>query len=482
MDKKQLWAFYTPTHTVDYILSRVNNVTKFDKDSKILEPSWWDWAFVSSLLWSYDVNPKNIDVWDINIEVKEHILNYWVNFFCKDSLLESDILSESLFTTDEWIYTHVVWNPPYLNKQSDYMKSNKHKLKKVYSSIGVYDTYAMFIYLGSRLLKKWWCLGFIVSDTFLTLWIHKNFRKYILENFCVKEITLCQKSLFEWATVSTCIIIIENNKPTDDSKFIINNCRCTPIWQYDWIINKCSQRDTLGNPDHVFDINNNPSLLKMANSTDKMVDYLEWWLWMHTKDNNKYLSVVDYDGVNYAKKKTILNIVSSKEIDGKNWMFYHKQWWWFKYYLPAEYAVKRDDESVSNYVIPKNALWLKDKQWFIISWVCSSLSARLSTPWAMWESNKAMCFFPQVVDYPCEYFIWLLNSSHYANLMRTFNHTNSIQIRDIYKLPMIHLNEEDKDELIKYVKLIIESMKTNLEFDYSEYQEKIDRIVEKYFK
>ena len=103
MNKKQLWAFYTPSHTVDYILSRVDIVSKIDKNSKILEPSWWDWAFVSSLLSSYDVNPKNIDVWDINIEVKENILNYWVNFFCKDSLLESGILSESLFTTDEFI-------------------------------------------------------------------------------------------------------------------------------------------------------------------------------------------------------------------------------------------------------------------------------------------------------------------------------------------------------------------------------------------
>ena len=87
MNKKQLWAFYTPTHTVDYILSKVNKVLKFDKNSRILEPSWWDWAFISSLLTWYEVTPKSIDVRDINIEVKDHILNYWVNFSCKDTLL-----------------------------------------------------------------------------------------------------------------------------------------------------------------------------------------------------------------------------------------------------------------------------------------------------------------------------------------------------------------------------------------------------------
>ena len=481
MNKKQLWAFYTPTHTVDYILSKVNKVLKFDKNSRILEPSWWDWAFISSLLTWYEVTPKSIDVRDINIEVKDHILNYWVNFSCKDTLLETDILSKNSFSTEKWIYTHVVWNPPYLNKQSEYIKNNKHKLKNIYNIIGVYDTYAMFIYLWSRLLKKWWCLGFIVSNTFLTLWIHKNFRKYLLENFSIKEITLCQKNLFEWATVSTCIIIIENKKPTKESKYIINDCRNNPVWQYNWIINENPQIDTLNNPDYIFDINNNPSFLKMVNNNDKMIHYLNWGLWMHTKNNEKYLSIVDYNWINYTKKKTITSFIPNKDVDGKKRIYYHKQGGWFKYYLPAEYAVKWDKESLSNYVIPKNALWLKNKQWFIISWVCSNLSARLSTPWAMRESNKAMCFFPKDSKYPCEYFIWLLNSSSYARLMKTLNHTNSIQIRDIYKLPMIHLKKEDKTELINIVKLIINNMKKNLTFDYNEYQNKIDKIVENYF-
>ena len=66
--------------------------------------------------------------------------------------------------------------------------------------------------------------------------------------------------------------------------------------------------------------------------------------------------------------------------------------------------------------------------------------------------------------------------------MKALNHTNSIQIRDIYKLPMIHLNDKDKENLINYVKLIIKWMKANLEFNYNDYQEKIDKIVEKYFK
>ena len=63
--------------------------------------------------------------------------------------------------------------------------------------------------------------------------------------------------------------------------------------------------------------------------------------------------------------------------------------------------------------------------------------------------------------------------------MKALNHTNSIQIRDIYKLPMIHLSNEDKAELIDLVKSIIKSMRKNLDFDYTKQQEKIDQIIER---
>lgn len=481
MDKKQLWAFYTPSHTVDYILEQVNWVLPFSKDSKILEPSWWDWIFISHLLNLYSIDSENIDVRDINYEVKDKILEYWVNFHCKDSLLDNNF-NEWLFYQWEWYYSHIIWNPPYLNKQSDYIKTNKNKLKKLYSNIWVHDTYAMFIYMWCKLLKQWWCLWFIVSDTFLTLWIHKNFRKFLLDNFLIKEITLCPKNLFEWASVNTCIIIIQNKKPNLDSKFIINDCRNCGIWIYDWIKSEILQQDTLLNPDYVFDINNNDKFLRYATNQDKMIDYLLWWLWMHTKDNQKYLAVVNYNWIEFAKKKNLLLKVNINDVNWKDWILYHKQWWNYKYYLPAEYAVKWDSDSFSNYVIPKNTLELKDKRWFLISWVCSSLSVRLFTSWAMRESNKAMCFFPKDENiYPCEYFLWLLNSSIYNKIIKSLNHTNSIQIRDIYKLPMIHLNNEDKTNLINNVKQILEHMKINLSYDFSREQQAINIIVEKYF-
>ena len=113
--------------------------------------------------------------------------------------------------------------------------------------------------------------------------------------------------------------------------------------------------------------------------------------------------------------------------------------------------------------------------------MCTCLCARLSTIGAMWESNKAMCFYPKNDEYPVEYFLWLLNSSIYTKIIKALNDTNSIQIRDIYKLPMIHLNSDDKSKVIDKVKLIINWLKTDLSFDFQKIQLEIDEIIAKYF-
>jgi len=481
MQQKELGAFYTPKHTVQYMLSQISRIVKIDSDSVILEPSGWDGIFVSCLLDDYPrVQAKHIDVRDINPEVKDQITQCGVHFSNKDSLLDSTIADWS--TCAKWRYSHIIWNPPYLNKQSGYIKKNKKLLKNIYDEIGVHDTYAMFMYLWCKLLKPWGVLWFIVSDTFLTLWIHKKLRKFLLEDVTIKEITICPKKLFAWVTVATCIIIVQNKKPDKASEFVINDCRKSAIGDYDGISSTFNQNKTYNNPDHVFNFNGDTDLIQHINHDDKIIDYITGWLWMHTKDNNKYLAIIDYNGTQYAKRKSINLRVDKNEVDWKKRRFYHKQWGDYKYSLPSEYAVKWDDASVSNYSIPRNVSTTNNAQWFIVSGVCSTLSARLSTIWAMWESNKAMCFFPKdPQEYPCAYFLWLLNSSVYAKFIKFLNHTNSLQIRDIYKLPMLHTSESDKKIIIDIVTNIIKKQKKDIKYDFSHEQKEIDHIVEKYF-
>src|SRR3990167_8760227 len=98
--------------------------------------------------------------------------------------------------------------------------------------------------------------------------------------------------------------------------------------------------------------------------------------------------------------------------------------------------------------MPKNFNLNDSRQGFLISGVCSTLSTRLATKGALWESNKAMCFFPKdPVKYPPEFFVGILNGDLYNKIIKILNHTNSIQIRDIKKLPLFNYK---KTTLLKY--------------------------------
>ena len=190
-------------------------------------------------------------------------------------------------------------------------------------------------------------------------------------------------------------------------------------------------------------------MIEKIEKFNKLVDFVEGGLGMHTTDNIKFLGIVDYNGVRYAKNG-IQNIVSIDEIKKGGWKFYHKKGGDTKYYLPAEFCIKWDEGSIKNYKMPKKFNLNDNRQGFLISGVCSTLSARLATKGALWESNKAMCFFPKdPIKYSPEFFVGILNSDLYNKIIKILNHTNSIQIRDIKKLPFFDFRKEDVQKIKK---------------------------------
>ena len=480
-EKRQLGAFYTPQHTVEYM---VNKMTNFDNDSKLLEPSGGDGAFVSVILEKKLLKPEQITVWDINPEVQTGLLKSGIkNIVIKDTLLKTNFVNDSLFQGEK--FSHIIGNPPYLNKQSEYIKNNKHKLGKIFEEIGANDTYAMFLYLCSKLLKDNGQLCFIVSDTYLTLGIHKKLRKFLLKNYTINEIILCPKNLFKdtGALVHTSIIYLTNKKSSDTHEVVFNDCRENEINDYNGKKYHTKQKNIILYPDHVFDFNGGAKLLGKIVELKKMVAHLDGGLGMHTTDNNKFLAIINYSGVKYVKNNGVNTEVSVKDIDGKKWKFYHKKGGNNKYYLPAEYAIKWDNESIANYKMPSHYNINDNRQGFIISGICSNLTARLSTIGALWESNKAMCFFPKdPKKYPSEFFIGILNSDIYNKMIKLLNHTNSLQIRDIKKLPMPDFKENDVKTIVEIASSIIKKIENNLEYNFESDQRQINQIVERYFK
>lgn len=477
--KKQLGAFYTPIHTVNYMLSKMDS---FDKNSKLLEPCGGDGVFVSSILEKKVLRPEQILVWDINPEIKNTIKNLGVNIETKDTLIGTDF-DDNLFSRQK-NFSHIIGNPPYLNKQSSYIKKNKNILKKIYKEIGANDTYAMFLYLCGRLLEPNGQLSFIISDTYLTLGIHKKLRHWLLENFSIKEITICPDSLFNdlGASVRTSIITIIKKKPDTNHFVNFNDCKNNKLKDYDGKIYKVNQKDFLSYPDFIFNYKNKKSFIQKIARIPKMINCLDGGLGMHTTNNGAFLGIINYDNDKSLQgTKKIKNVVALEEIKRGEWKVYHKRGGNVKYYSRPKHCIRWDSKSIPYYKGLKNFNLNDTRQGFLVSGVCSELSARMASKNVLWESNKAMCFYPKDSNrYPSYFFIGLLNSKIYNNLIKIFNHTNSIQIRDIRKLPFFDFHKEDIKKISEISKSIIKNLKFNLNYNFNIEQKTIDSIIKKY--
>ena len=66
-------------------------------------------------------------------------------------------------------------------------------------------------------------------------------------------------------------------------------------------------------------------------------------------------------------------------------------------------------------------------------------------------------------------------------MIKLLNHTNSIQIRDIKKLPMPNFADKDIKTITEISKNIIKKLKHNLNYNFNKDQEKINKIVGAYF-
>jgi type I restriction-modification system DNA methylase subunit len=150
-----------------------------------LDPCVGPGIFVSKLIES-GIDKSQIYTFDISLEYKKKIEKLGVSFKKQDTLL-------TLYPDSYNEFDFVIGNPPYLNKASAYVRKNKTKLRSIYGKINAHETYSMFIVNSIWRLKEGGKLGFITSDSFLTLSTHKKLRKFILNNCKINEILLAPK-------------------------------------------------------------------------------------------------------------------------------------------------------------------------------------------------------------------------------------------------------------------------------------------------
>jgi hypothetical protein len=475
--RKNLGAFYTPDHTANYMVGLLGSV---GRDKRFLEPCGGDGVFVKSLVQS-GVRPPQIEVWDINPDVGKTIGGYGTAFKQKDSLLETDFAG--LFRPS---FDVIVGNPPYLNKQSQYLKRNKRLLQKIYREIGANDTYAMFIYMATNLLAPGGQLVFIVSDTYRTLGIHKKLRGYLLNRFTVKQITVCPPNLFKdiGASVHTSIIHVVNSPAASSHAVVFNDCSRNAIGDYAGQLYGVKQAHLKNLPDCVFNFGGDQLILNALISAPlSFEDVLDGGLGMHTTSNAKYLARINYGNDSEDRGATrVPATVDIKHVgNGKEWRFYHKTGGDNAFYKKPGHAIRWTADALAVYKMMEPIKEYRGRKGFIVSGVCGRLSARMMWPDAAWESNKAMAFFPRQADrYPTEFFIGLINSRHYESFRRILNHTNSVQVRDIRKLPFFNFHKEDVSKIAGLATGAIDAIKDGRETEAEGIRNQIDSILDKY--
>ncbi|MFQ6056771.1 MAG: Eco57I restriction-modification methylase domain-containing protein, partial [Methanosarcinales archaeon] len=470
MNKKDLGAVYTPQKTVEFMISLLEPIKK---DSKILEPCGGDGIFVKELI-KRCIDPKNITVFDIDPEVREPLTKLGVNFELRDTLKISPLEFHNFFY-------YAIGNPPYLSKDSKYIKENKILLRKIYKEIGVHDTYTLFIYQTLRLLKEHGLLCFIVSNTFLTLRVHNKLREYLLKNTKIKKIIITPKDLFKEVNVNTCIILLEKSHNIIENKNNVIEIVPYMTDESEYFnfkkINYIKQENFFNSPEFVFYTEVLSEILELF-ELPKITKELKGAVGLYTKNNKKYLGYVE--GSPIVLKKRDLPIIKKEEIDGKKWRYIYKLGGYKPFYYPLSVCIKWDEDSRKTYSIPKINYF--EEEGMIFSGISSRLSIRYKEKGVPWNTNKAIGYvLKKNSRFDLYYLIGLFNSNLYNYLAKgVLNTTSSLQVRDINNLPLKPYCEIDRDKMkniSEITKKIINNLKKDLTYNFTEYLKEINNLV-----
>jgi hypothetical protein len=480
---RDLGLVTTPEETAKYIVSRLG---PFKNRNKILDPCAGPGIFVKALI-ETGIDKEKIIAYDINPEYKEIYKKLNVNFELKDYLLSFSPLFANQFDI-------ILGNPPYLNKASPYVRKNRETLKKIYGKINAHETYSMFIVSSIWRLKNGGRLGFITSDSFLTLKTHQKLRKFILSTCKIKEILLAPKNLFDDQNVSTSTVIIilekcfgknKTQERNDNVLKIIPRVESQEEYKNPRKQNKFKQKKYHLLPFYIFFSDIEEGIIKLFEEAPKLVKYIKGYIGMHTHDNLRFIAAIE--GTELAdifakrnKKKTESDkkykIISDDEFKNGIWKPYLKRGGLDQYYRPILEALDWREDSIPIYDIPKNVPF--EEEGIVISGVSSRLAARYMPKGCYWDSNKAIGFIIQDKSISIEYFLGLLNSSFYNYLMNgIINNTNSIQLTGLHALPFMKPDENTQKNIEKLVNQIIEGLINDLTFDYTQLQREIDTII-----
>lgn len=306
-------AFYTKSEA---ILSYMVKMLSPKEGDLVLEPCAGDGVFIESVI---SLHPKiSIDAYEINpisIKTLKDKFSSFSNVSIKfsDTLTDSDLSLKANFSG---VYNKIIANPPYGAWQS---YDKRKLLKKIFPDLYVRETYALFLYQCTQLLKDAGRLVFIIPDTFLNLHLHKALRRHLLTKTKIQEILLFPSSFFpgvSFGYANLCIITLIRDslerRCLDNSFRVISGFRKVdelnqPILEH-LKENTLSQRAIFNSVDHAFLLNSNDRIAKLINFHSLRIgDIAKCVTGFYSGNDKRFLRVASRELRNGSKYKLIEN-------------------------------------------------------------------------------------------------------------------------------------------------------------------------------
>jgi tRNA1(Val) A37 N6-methylase TrmN6 len=214
-------AYYTKS---DPLIAYMMRMLAVGEGMRVLEPCAGDGVFIDALLAESPTVP--IDAFELNREATQVLKQKYrelsnVVVTCADTLTHAGLRIAANFGG---IYDRIIANPPY-GAWQDY--DHRKLLKKIYPDLYIKETYSLFLYLSTKLLRDQGVLVFIVPDTWLNLHRHTNLRRYLLRYTKILEISLFPSSFFpnvNFGYANLCIVTLQKSLNTEEclnNRFVV---------------------------------------------------------------------------------------------------------------------------------------------------------------------------------------------------------------------------------------------------------------------
>ena len=186
----------------------------------------------------------------------------------------------------------VIGNPPYVMLQNlETREVFDYSLKKFQSAKYKLDTYQLFIEASLKLLNHDGLLAFITPNTFLKNIHSEPLRKLLLENVTIKEFVLFNYSVFNAASVDTCIFTFEN--VTANKKSTITVKQTDSVFEpfISALINQASLAKNNRTDFNLLISEGDKKILNSVKSvSNPLGDYCKAYFGIQTHDRTKYVS------------------------------------------------------------------------------------------------------------------------------------------------------------------------------------------------